>query len=476
MVIQLETRRSAPSMVAGLAIAAVLFAACSGGTSSTAPTAAASAASSAAAASGAASAAASAAAPSAAASGPVVPPKYTSGPATPGAVGATTIRSNEHETVPASSVKAMVDYCTGKTGVQATVSTSVHNQFQDQFNQFMQATPDDIVKWFTGERLRFPARNGLLTSIDDVWGTIAANYSAGMAQASQGDDGKKYAVPIVSYPWVVLYSKSVFQQKGYTVPKTWDEFVALAKKMQADSLIPLAFADKDGWPAMGTFDVLNMRMNGYQFHADLLAGKQKWTDPKVQDVFKKWAELLPYTQPDPLGRTWQEGAQAWANGKAGMYFLGTFASQQVPAAQQADVDFFPFPTLGTQYDSEMGVDAPVDAWILSKAPQNLPADKAMLECFGTGEAQMAFLGKDQSQIPAAKVADTSSFTAQQKKMADIIGSSKGVAQFLDRDTRSDFAGAQGMQALLQDFLKNPSQDLAAYTAKIQGVYDSLPPQ
>jgi len=422
------------------------------------------------------SAAAGASAAPAASAPPAVPPKYTSGPATAGSLGTTTIRSNEHEAVPASSVKAMVDYCTNKTGVQATVSTSVHNDFQDQFNSFMQATPDDIVKWFTGERLRFPARNGLLTAIDDVWQTIGANYTDGMAKASQGDDGKKYAVPIVSYPWVVLYRKSLFQQKGYTVPKTWDEFVTLAKKMQADGLIPLAFADKDGWPAMGTFDILNMRMNGYQFHADLLAGKQKWTDPKVQAVFKKWAELLPYTQPDPLGRTWQEGAQTWANNKAGMYFLGTFASQQVPAENLADVDFFPFPTLGTQYDSEMGIDAPVDAWILSKAPKNLAADKAMLACFATPEAQLAFLGKDHSQIPASKVTDTSSFTPQQTKMAEIIGASGGVAQFLDRDTRSDFAGAQGMQALLQDFIKNPSQDLAAYTAKIQGVYDSLPPQ
>ncbi len=421
--------------------------------------------------------AASAGAASPAASAPpAVPPKYDSGPAAPGTLGSTTIRSNEHEPVPASSVKAMVDYCTAKTGVQATVSTSVHNDFQDQFNSFMQGTPEDMVKWFTGERLRFPARNGLLTPIDDVWGTIAANYSDGMATAAQGDDGKKYAVPIVSYPWVVLYRKSFFQEKGYTVPKTWDEFVTLAKKIQADGLIPLAFADKDGWPAQGTFDILNMRLNGYKFHSDLLAGKEKWTDPKVQAVFKKWAELLPYTQPDPLGRTWQEGAQAWANNKAAMYFLGTFASQQVPAENLADVDFFPFPTLGTQYDSEMGIDAPVDAWVLSKAPKNLPADKAMLECFGTGEAQMAFLGKDQSQIPAAKVSDTSSFTPQQKKMAEIIGASGGVAQYLDRDTRSDFAGAQGMQTLLQDFIKNPTQDLAAYTAKIQGVYDSLPPQ
>ena len=450
----IDPRGRSMRTLAGLATVALLVVACSSSTTSSAPSAAAPSAA-------APSAAASEAAPSAAASA---------------ALGATTIRSNEHEKVPAASVKAMVDYCTTKTGVTAPVAITNHNDFQDQFNSFMQGTPEDIVKWFTGERLRFPARNGLLTAIDDLWPSIAANYTDGMTKAAQGDDGKQYAVPIVSYPWVVLYRKSFFQEKGYTVPKTWDEFVTLAKKIQADGLIPLAFADKDGWPAMGTFDILNMRMNGYQFHADLLAGKQKWTDPKVQAVFAKWAELLPYTQPDPLGRTWQEGAQAWANNKAAMYFLGTFASQQVPAENLADVDFFPFPTLGTQYDSELGIDAPVDAWILSKAPKNLPADQAMLACFGTAEAQLAFLGKDQSQIPAAKVTDTSSFTPQQVKMAQIIGASGGVAQFLDRDTRSDFSGAQGMQALLQDFIKNPSQDLAAYTAKIQGVYDSLPKQ
>jgi len=438
-------------MLAGLATFAVLVTACSGSTVSTAP-----------------SAAASVAASVAASEAPAS--------ASPAALGATTIRSNEHEKVPAASVKAMVDYCTTKTGVTAPVAITNHNDFQDQFNTYMQGTPEDIVKWFTGERLRFPARNGLLTPIDSVWDRISANYSEGMKKAAQGDDGKQYAVPIVSYPWVMLYRKSLFAEKGYTVPKTWDEFVTLAKKIQADGLIPVAFADKDGWPAMGTFDVMNMRLNGYQFHADLLAGKAKWTDPKVQAVFKKWAEYLPYTQSDPLGRTWQEGAQTWANNKAAMYFLGTFASQQVAPADLADVDFFPFPTLGTQFDSELGIDAPVDAWILSKAPKNVPAAEAMMACFGTAEAQLAFLGKDQSQIPAAKVTDTSSFSPQQIKMAEIIGASGGVAQYLDRDTRSDFAGAQGMQALLQDFLKNPSQDLAAYTAKIQGVYDSLPPQ
>ena len=68
---------------------------------------------------------------------------------------------------------------------------------------------------------------------------------------------------------------------------------------------------------MGTFDILNMRMNGYDFHVGLMAGTEKWTDPKTKAVFEKWAELLPYFDPQPLGKTWQEAAQDMIGGKAG---------------------------------------------------------------------------------------------------------------------------------------------------------------
>ena len=64
----------------------------------------------------------------------------------------------------------------------------------------------------------------------------------------------------------------MFAEKGYTIPTTLDEFKTLAAKMQTDGLIPIAFGDKDGWPAMGTFDILNLRHNGYDFHVGLMAG------------------------------------------------------------------------------------------------------------------------------------------------------------------------------------------------------------
>ena len=60
-------------------------------------------------------------------------------------------------------------------------------------------------------------------------------------------------------------------------------------------------------------------------------------------------------------------------------------------------------------------------------------------------------------------------------MAEIIGGAQKIAQFLDRDTRPDFAGANGMQGFLQTFLGNPSQDLDKFLSGIQAFYDSLPP-
>ncbi len=131
---------------------------------------------------------------------------------------------------------------------------------------------------------------------------------------------------------------------------------------------------------MGTFDILNMRLNGYDFHVGLMAGDESWTDPRVTAVFEYWRDnILPYSQEGALGRTWQEAAQSLLNKEAAMYFLGTFAAEQFPAEEQGDLSFFAFPAVGTDFDAEMGIDAPIDGFMLSKAPANVDAAKAFLE-------------------------------------------------------------------------------------------------
>ncbi len=446
----------------GLAVSAIIFGACSG-SATQAP------------ASAAASAAASAEA-SAAASAAASAPASAAASAAAGA-GATTLGSNESDANPKAAVAAIVDYCQTKAGISVKINTTDHNTFQNQISSYLQGTPDDIVKWFAGNRVRFFAAQGLLSPLDDVWAKIESSMTPGLKDASTAADGHQYFVPVYNYPWVVMYRKSLFTDKGYTIPKTLDEFVTLSKKMQADGLVPLALGDKDGWPAMGTFDILNMRMNGYKFHIDLMGGTAKWTDPKVKAVFAKWADLLPYFSQGAPGRTWQDAAKlTLVDKKAGMYFLGTFAIEQAGDAA-SDVGFFPFPLLGTQYDSENAIDAPIDGFMMVAKPKNPDAAKAFLACVGSPEAQVAYVTSPGiGSVAVSPQADTSKYTEVQKLNAEVLKTSGNIAQFLDRDARADFAGPSGMQGFLLSFLNNPKQDLDKFLSGIQSYYDSLPPQ
>jgi multiple sugar transport system substrate-binding protein len=401
-------------------------------------------------------------------------------PASAGAGGNVTLGSNYSDPVPKGVLASVVDTFQTQSGSTVKINTVDHGTFQDQISAYLQGTPDDVFTWFSGYRMRFFAAQGLATDISDVWSQVGSNFSDAFKVGSTGDDGKQYFIPIYNYPWAVFYRKSVFQDKGYTIPATLDDFKALCTKMQSDGLVPIAFGDKDGWPAMGTFDIINLRTNGYDFHVGLMAGKEKWTDPKVTTVFNTFKDLLPFHQEGAAGRTWQDAAQALVQKKAGMYLLGMFVSQQFQtagAADLADLDFFPYPSFGTQYDAEKALDAPIDGFMLSKNSPTLAADldaaKAFLEYLAQPATQVAWVTQDPSNIAAAKNADTSKYTPLQLKAAQLIGDAQRITQFLDRDTNPNFAGANGMQAFLLDFIKNPTQDLTAFQKKIQDFWDTL---
>lgn len=403
--------------------------------------------------------------------------------ASPSAVaptGSITVGSNYSDEVPKAAFQKIVDAFTAETGITAKVNTVDHGTFQDQISSYLQGTPDDVFTWFSGFRMRFFAAQGLAEDISDVWANVGGNYSEAFKVGSTGDDGKQYFIPIYNYPWAVFYRKSLFQENGYDIPTTIDEFTTLAQKMQSDGLIPMAFGDSDGWPAMGTFDIINLRQNGYDFHVGLMAGSEKWTDARSRRAFEIWRDLLPYYQEGASGRTWQDAAQALVQKRAGMYLLGMFVSEQFTAAGEAelaDLDFFPYPNFGTEFDAEKALDAPIDGFMIAKnSPtlgDDLDATKAFMEFLAQGSTQVIYTTENPGNIAAAKDADTSGYNALQKKAVELIGSAQRITQFLDRDTNPNFAGANGMQAFLIEFINNPDQDLDAFLKKIQDFWDTL---
>ncbi|MHB8620545.1 MAG: ABC transporter substrate-binding protein [Chloroflexota bacterium] len=432
---RLRSRRqfilSGAAAAAALAAGSAILAACGGGAAAPGSAPASAAASSA-------SAAPSSAAPASAAAGGVV-----------------TFGSNYSDAVPRKAMQNVFDGFTKKTGIKVKVNTVDHTTFQNQINSYLQGQPDDVFTWFAGYRMQFFAAQHLSTPINDLWAKFGSNFSPAMKAASTGADGNQYFVPFYNYPWAVFYRKSLFAAKGYQPPKTLDQFKALAGRMQKDGLVPLAFADKQGWPAMGTFDILNMRTNGYAFHISLMAGKESWTDPKVKAVFETWKSLLPYQQSAALGRKWQAAAQGVVGKKTGMYYLGMFVSQQfTKPADLADLDFFAFPEVVPAH-GQSSIDAPIDGFMLSKAPKNLEGAKALMEFLASGEAENLYLATDPSNIGVAKDVKTSTYTPLQHKGAELISSAKHIAQYMDRDTRPDFASTV-MIPSLQKFLNQPS--------------------
>ncbi len=368
-----------------------------------------------------------------------------------GAEGVLTIGSNLSDDTPKEALQAMVDAFPNEN-VEITVNTTDHNTFQENINNILQGGEDDVLTWFAGFRNKFFADQGLLGDISDVWESVSG-LGEGFKTASTGSDGKQYFMPTAYYTWAVNYSKKLWEEKGYEAPTDIDGLKGLAEQMMSDGITPFAFANDGEWPAMGTFDVLNMRINGYQYHIDLMGGDHAWTDPEVKNVFTTWEELLPFHQEGANGRTWQEAATDLENGDAGMFLLGTFAASNSDAMAE-DMDFFNFPEI----DSSIGasaLDAPIDGYQMIAEPTNAAAAKEFLLHLSTAAAQDAYLGVDPSVVASSSEANTSGYNDLQNKSAELANSATGISQFLDRDTIPDFAGECG--SAFAAFIEDPSK-------------------
>ncbi len=381
----------------------------------------------------------------------------------------TSLGSNYSDEVPKAALAASLAAFTEAEGIDVDVNTVEHEQFQEQITRYLGSGPDDVWAWFAGYRMRYFAAQGFAGDLSGLWSdTLDDQFTDAFKQASTGDDGKQYFVPFYNYPWAVFYRKSLFEEKGYDIPTTMDDFEALCQEMQTDGLQPLAFADQEGWPAMGTFDAINFRLNGYDFHVALMAGEESWDSDEVKAVFETWRDrIMPYQTPvdEALGLDWLDAAPDFVQKRAGMFYLGMFVGQAFTKEEdREDLDFFPFPELNPEFGQDT-IDAPIDGFAMAADPDDQETAEKLLAWFGSAEGQEAYLAEDPNNVAANTDADTSNYNNLQKKAVELIGSVDNITQFLDRDTDPSFASTV-MISSIQDFLKAPD-DIDNICASIQ---------
>jgi multiple sugar transport system substrate-binding protein/raffinose/stachyose/melibiose transport system substrate-binding protein len=322
--------------------------------------------------------------------------------------------------------------------------------------------------WFAGNRARFFIDRGLIMDISDVWESEGwnENYPAGF-RALSTVDGKQYFLPSSWYWWAVYYRKDIFEEYGLEPPETWDEFLQVCETLKENGITPITIGTKYRWTAAAWFDYLNMRVNGPEFHINLMLGRESYDDPRVLQVFTDyWAPLIEngYFIEDPAAYAWAEAIPFMLNGEAAMYLMGDFLRDSYPDEDEEKLDFFRFPIIDPAVP--VGEDAPTDGYFMSTNAQHTEDGKAFLAYLGSAENQQAW-ADNVGRLPTNLEVDTSGFTPMQQKGLELIQGADYVAQFYDRDTTPEMAD-EGMNGFMQ-FWDNPDEieEILAYLETVR---------
>jgi raffinose/stachyose/melibiose transport system substrate-binding protein len=169
-------------------------------------------------------------------------------------------------------------------------------------------------------------KKGQLDSLNDLKGM--ANYSDVAKSAWQTDDGKTtFCVPMASVIHGFIYNKDAFAKIGAKEPKTLEEFHAIVEKLKADgTYTPIVLGTADQWEAatMGFQNIGPNYWKGEFGRANLIAGKEKFTDAAYIADFKELATWAPYMGSGFQAQTYPDSQNLFSLGKGAIYPAGSW--------------------------------------------------------------------------------------------------------------------------------------------------------
>jgi len=390
--------------------------------------------------------------------------------------GAIVFQNSESDPDPKAALTALVkEYNANPVGGKITMNTVATEQFRAQLSTYLTSSnPPDVLSWYAGSVARDYASKGLLLDLSELWEGkgVASKFSTALKQLSSDDKGRQIFMPTDYYWWGVFYFKSNFKKWGVEVPTTWDEFISLCDKLKGQGINPLAQGlSTTPWMASGWFDILDLRVNGAQFHRELLAGKHSFDSPEVKKVMKYYAQLVPYFDPNMGSYAWQDAVTPLVQGKDAMYLAGAFISENV--TQNADdLDFFSVPVIDKSIPS--AEEAPTDGYFASAHSKNKQSVMDFLTYMASPKQQEEFIQKSKSSnLPTSPDVSTSNFSPLVQKGLKLLNETKEITQFFNRDS-SDALQTTADTALVK-FLATPKdvdQILADWQTAAKKVWNS----
>ncbi|MCX4978008.1 ABC transporter substrate-binding protein [Streptomyces sp. NBC_00620] len=372
--------------------------------------------------------------------------------------GAVTLQSNLSAPQAKAAMEDLVAAFAKKGSARASLNTVAAETYRTQLPTYLTSgNPPDVYTWYPGSVADAYAKKDLLLDLDEVWSSSPdlKGYSKALNSLCTASSGKKVFVPATYYWWGMFYRKSNFAKWGVSEPKSWDDFLDLCDKLKSKGVAPIGLGAGGGtaWVASAWFDYLDIRINGAQYHRELLAGKHRFDDPEVRKVFDRWQEVLPYFDPDGAAVAFQDATTSLLNGRSGMMLIGTFFADAAPKDALDDIDFFRFPIIDAKVP--LAEEAPTDGYFASARTGRRDQVVDLMSYLATAESQEIYIkGSSGTVLPCNPKAKDSG-TALVKKGRAHIEEAAEITQFFNRDS-SDALQPTADTALTK-FLAKPKE-------------------
>ena len=185
-----------------------------------------------------------------------------------------------------------------------------------------------------------------------------------------------YGIPQGTHFSGIFYNKGLFEERGYTIPETWSEMLALCNRIQDEEGIPCFAADNFvNYNARPLLYIMR-RLVGNQLVYDTAMNKPgtSWKDtPELLEAARMGQELTTqYYVPGWAGNQWPTGQVDWANEGEAMIFMPSWLPSELMEvmSEEFTMDIFGVPIIEGGYSDQTEYEIKFNGWFLPEGAKN----------------------------------------------------------------------------------------------------------
>lgn len=309
--------------------------------------------------------------------------------------------------------------------------------------------------------------------IVDLTGLVdTSDINPALIPIGEHDDGLYGLFIFPNVKSLIWYSPREFAARGYEVPTTWYEFLALSEQILADGGVPLSIGLESGaasgWPGTDWIEDIILRTAGASVYDQWVNHEIPWTDPRIKLAFETFGNLfdagyvlggrlgaLTLNFGDAIGPLFRTPPQAFMH-KQATFIRGFIHDRFDGLVAGEDYDIFPLPTITPKATPDGSVPLLVSGDVVTVF-NNRPEVIAFAQ-FLTSETAATIWSNELGELSAYVNADPADFADPITRKAQEMLLNATVSRFDGSDMMPGEIGAGAFWSGILDYISGISLD------------------